>query len=141
MCELYVSRDMKNRYDILEMAPQVSLDSIHSLLKDFITFAVVKDKRSRWLELAMSPRKLYSKFNGLWNSLDTSKAVKMTALELPPQDYIYYCMDEIGYTLSALDSLTVGEDENGFLFDKHYKQVYFLTHEGEYYLYNIPKLG
>ena len=130
---------MKNRYDILERAPQVELTLVHALLKDFLSYAIVKEKRQRWLDLSMKPERLYSKFSGLWNGLDTTKALKMYVLELPSQEYIYYCMDDYGYLLSASDACIVGGSEDGFLFDKRLNHVYFLTHESEYYLYKLPK--
>ena len=133
---------MSVRYDILDQAPKVSADQIQGLMKRFIEHAVVKPKRDRWLQLSQNPKKLYAKFTGLWNSLDTSLASEIVDLNsLPRHSYIYHCMDEHGYLLTAEQASIVGEAEDGFLFDQESDRVLFLTHESDYYEYAIPQRG
>ncbi|MES2659351.1 MAG: hypothetical protein V4689_12095 [Verrucomicrobiota bacterium] len=131
---------MSERYDILDHAPKIAAEQIHGLLKRFIEHAVIKPKRDRWLQLSQNPKKLYSKFSGLWNSLDTSIAIEVVNLDsLPDHSYVYYCMDGYGYLLTADQASVVGDAEDGFLFDQESDRVFFLTHEGDYYEYTIPK--
>ena len=132
---------MTNRWDILEQAPRVDIGEVNSLLTRFVSYAVVKEKRKRWLELAMKPDKLDTKFSDFWNSLDSSKGSEQQLLKLPNRDLIYHCMDESGYLLTAEQAALVGDGWDGFLFDVKGSAVYFLTHENTYYAYKIPRQG
>ena len=103
------------RYRVLETSGKVNGDDLWKLIEFFVTRCVVKARQPRWLDLMRHPAKVYTKFNQLWNSLETSRSEVGRNLSLPAGRYVYYCMDESGYLMEASTAIQVAQDEDGIL--------------------------
>lgn len=122
-----------NIYDTLDKLERVPLETVSEYYINFIHSCVQKERKQRWLEFALKPKKIYEKFNSLWQSLELSKLEQLDSFELQYPKYIYFDLDNEGYIFPK-DIVSQFEFiKDGFLFSLCRKETIFLTHESIYY--------